>query len=64
LRGQPLPPAFVPGLRECIADAFASRLRAIEGAVELIHCLNVPYCVASGGPRDKIPIACVADNVS
>lgn len=29
LRGSPLPPSFVSGLRERVADAFASRLRPL-----------------------------------
>jgi HAD superfamily hydrolase (TIGR01509 family) len=35
---------------------FATRLRAMDGAVELVSGLAIEKCVASNGPRDKIEL--------
>lgn len=58
--GRPLPPAFVPEFRVRSAQAFRSRLRAIEGAVELVRSLAslpFPICVASSGPMEKMELS-------
>lgn len=53
LRGSPLPSTFVTDLRTRTREAFASRLRPVDGADELLASLLVPFCVASSGPREK-----------
>ncbi|HMJ10840.1 MAG TPA: HAD-IA family hydrolase [Polyangiaceae bacterium] len=58
--GRPLPADFVPVLRTRTADVFRTRLRPIEGAVELLQSLSRssrPVCVASSGPREKIELS-------
>jgi HAD superfamily hydrolase (TIGR01509 family) len=55
--GKALPPDFVPGLRTRMADAFRSRLQLVEGALSVVQYLEVPYCVASSGPREKIELS-------
>ena len=57
LRGSALPESFVSELRARTAAAFASRLRAVDGAAEIVRSLRVPYCVASSGPREKIELS-------
>src|ERR1700688_4621535 len=57
LLGKALPADFVPGLRMQMADAFRSRLQLIDGALSLVQSLEVPYCVASSGPREKIELS-------
>ena len=55
--GSTLPADFVPGFRARCAEVFRSRLQAIDGALVTIQRLNVPYCVASSGPREKIELS-------
>lgn len=58
--GRPLPETFVPEFRARAAQAFRARLRAIEGALELVQSLAtmpVPFCVASSGPPEKIELS-------
>jgi HAD superfamily hydrolase (TIGR01509 family) len=55
--GRPLPAEFVPSLRARTADAFRSRLRAVDGALELIRSLSQSFCVASSGPIEKIELS-------
>jgi HAD superfamily hydrolase (TIGR01509 family) len=57
--GRSLPDHFVPTFRERSAAAFRAHLRPIEGVeaiVKNLHQRNLPYCVASSGPRDKIEL--------
>lgn len=44
-------------MRRRTADVFHRRLRPIEGALELLESLTVPFCVASSGPREKIELS-------
>ena len=57
LRGTPLPESFVPQLRKQMAVVFTDRLKPIEGALELLRTLSLPYCVASSAPREKIELS-------
>jgi len=57
LLGRSLPDAFVPELRARMAEIFTARLRPVEGAVELVRSLTMPFCVASSGPREKIELS-------
>lgn len=56
LRGAALPDAFVPILRERTAALLQLRLQPIEGALELVRSLKIPFCLASNGPREKIEL--------
>ncbi|WP_165786433.1 HAD-IA family hydrolase [Methylomonas sp. Kb3] len=52
--GRKLPDHFVTTLRERTLKAFESRLKPVEGALNLIKNMRLPYFVASSGPRVKI----------
>ncbi|HEX7128491.1 MAG TPA: HAD family hydrolase [Rhodanobacteraceae bacterium] len=55
--GRKLPDSFVPELRARTAEVFRRRLQVMEGAVEMLEALQVPCCVASSGPREKIELS-------
>ncbi|HET7558139.1 MAG TPA: HAD-IA family hydrolase [Rhodanobacteraceae bacterium] len=55
--GRKLPDSFVPELRARTAEIFRERLQAMEGAAEMLEALQVPCCVASSGPREKIELS-------
>ena len=40
-----------------MAVVFTDRLKPIEGALELLRTLSLPYCVASSAPREKIELS-------
>lgn len=45
---------FEEEYREKTFRAFSQELKAVAGVHSLIEKLTIPYCVASGGPMDKI----------
>lgn len=49
-----LPASFEQEYRNRTFKAFKKDLKPIKGAYELIHRLNIPFCVASSGPKEKI----------
>lgn len=51
-----LPPDFIPKYRERSFEAFKLDIKPVEGVTELIQNLNIPYCVASSGPENKIKL--------
>ena len=55
--GRPLPADFVPALRARMATAFRSRLRPVDGALELVRSVSAPACVASSGTMEKIELS-------
>lgn len=55
--GRKLPDAFVPDLRARTAQLFRAHLRPMDGAHETLQALQVPVCVASSGPMDKIRLS-------
>jgi HAD superfamily hydrolase (TIGR01509 family) len=57
LLGRSLPDSFVPELRARMAQAFMARLQPVDGALELVRSLTLPFCVASSGPREKIELS-------
>jgi HAD superfamily hydrolase (TIGR01509 family) len=57
MRGQPLPADFTKVLRERIALVLYQRLQPIEGALELVKSLKVPFCMASNGPLKQIELS-------
>ena len=54
--GEPLPTDFVPELRRRMASAFRQRLKTMPGARQLLEKLEIPFCIASNGPRDKMDV--------
>jgi HAD superfamily hydrolase (TIGR01509 family) len=54
--GRALPSDIEARARERMALAFRTRLQPIPGALELIGSLELPYCVASNGPRHKMEL--------
>lgn len=55
--GRPLPDDFVPTLRARTATAIRDELRPVEGVAAALAQIDVPVCVASSGPREKIELA-------
>ena len=49
-----LPADFEKEFRARTYEAFKKELKAVDGVQELIQKLNVPFCVASSGPTEKI----------
>ncbi|HEX5489580.1 MAG TPA: HAD-IA family hydrolase [Rhodanobacteraceae bacterium] len=55
--GRKLPDSFIPEVRRRTAEAFRSHLKPVEGAAEVLRKLQVPACVASSGPMEKIELS-------
>lgn len=55
--GASLPQSFVPEFRGRMTDAFRARLRPIDGASTLLEAIELPCCVVSSGPREKIELS-------
>lgn len=51
-----LPADFESRVRARMADYFKAHLQPIAGALELVRGLQLPFCVASNGPRHKIEL--------
>jgi HAD superfamily hydrolase (TIGR01509 family) len=49
-----LPESFENEYRAKSFEAFKAQVKPMEGVVEFINKLEIPYCVASSGPVDKI----------
>ncbi len=54
LIGQPAPPDFDDRFNERCFATFTSSLAPVPGVPQLLEGLQVPYCVASNGPRKKM----------
>jgi len=52
--GIALPESFETDLRARMSSVFQDQLRPVEGALRLVESLQIPFCVASSGPRKKI----------
>lgn len=52
--GKKLPVTFESEYRERSYEAFKTQVKPMEGIVEFIDKLKIPYCVASSGPVEKI----------
>ncbi|WP_299225130.1 HAD family phosphatase [uncultured Psychroserpens sp.] len=50
----PLPEHFIEIYRERSFQAFKTNIKPIDGITQLIKNLNIPFCVASSGPENKI----------
>jgi HAD superfamily hydrolase (TIGR01509 family) len=55
--GRALPEDFVHEYRSRMAAAFRLRLRAVDGALDLVSSITTRCCVASSGPREKIELS-------
>jgi HAD superfamily hydrolase (TIGR01509 family) len=56
LQGKSLPKSFESDLRKRLAEVLTSRLHPVDGALELVRSLGVPFCVASNAPRAKVEL--------
>ncbi len=57
--GRCVPDTFIPNFRARSAQAFQAQLQPIpgvEGVIQTLQSLSVPFCVASSGPREKIEL--------
>ncbi|WP_194766151.1 HAD family hydrolase [Tamlana sp. I1] len=54
LIGKPLPDTFEADYRTNTFKAFRAEIQPIKGVREVIEALNIPFCVASSGPENKI----------
>jgi HAD superfamily hydrolase (TIGR01509 family) len=52
--GCSLPADFEPNYRAIVAELFERELRPIPGVQSVLEQLQVPFCVASNGPRAKM----------
>jgi HAD superfamily hydrolase (TIGR01509 family) len=55
-----VPPGFAEDFARSVRTAqalrFAERLDVIPGAFELLGALQIPFCVATNGPREKVEL--------
>lgn len=51
---QRLPNDFLPRFRQRSFEAFEKNIQPIEGVAEVLENLQMPFCVASSGPENKI----------
>ncbi|WP_202985820.1 HAD family hydrolase [Nostoc sp. UIC 10630] len=61
--GKILPPDFVTQLRVRTAEAFERELLSVEGIEASLDKINLPICVASSGPPEKIKLALRVTNL-
>ena len=52
--GIELPESFETDIRQRMSSVFLERLQPVDGALQLVESLRIPFCVASSGPRKKI----------
>ena len=52
--GKKLPDNFESEYRKRSFEAFKTQVKPMEGVVDFIEKLKIPYCVASSGPVEKI----------
>jgi HAD superfamily hydrolase (TIGR01509 family) len=55
--GRPAPAAFIEDLRARKDAAYRRELKAIDGVADALKKIDVPVCVASSGPADRIRLA-------
>lgn len=56
LCGQQFPSNFEASFRAKLYDEFRLGVSPVEGVEKLLSTLQLPYCVASSGPREKIEL--------
>ncbi|MGH8216849.1 MAG: HAD family hydrolase [Rhodanobacteraceae bacterium] len=55
--GRKLPDSFISEVRRRTAEAFRAHLKPVEGALDTLRKLRLPFCVASSGPMEKIELS-------
>jgi HAD superfamily hydrolase (TIGR01509 family) len=56
LRGAALPESFVADFRKYSNAVLQERLQPMEGALELLEAMHLPFCMASNGQREKMEV--------
>ena len=56
MRGSPLPATFIEEAKQRQNVAMIERLQPMEGALELLGAMHLPYCMGSNGPRAKMEL--------
>ncbi len=56
MTGRALPAEFVPEFRRRCRVEFEAGLKPIDGVVDVLSDLQLPYCVASNGPLEKLEL--------
>jgi HAD superfamily hydrolase (TIGR01509 family) len=56
IAGTSFPEDFEQHFRQRAYDEFKKKVKPIDGVVDLLQAISVPYCVASSGPREKIEL--------
>ena len=56
MRGAPLPATFTEDTKQRQNVAMVERLQPMEGALELLQAMHLPYCMGSNGPRSKMEL--------
>ena len=51
---RPIPPNFVSDFRDRTFEVFRRELRPVPGIESVLATIDLPYCVASSGPPEKI----------
>lgn len=51
---RPLPPSFVDDFRRRSYELFEAEIKPISGVEVILKNLEIPFCVASSGPKEKI----------
>lgn len=54
LATQEMPEDFLPNFRERSFESFKKNIQPVEGVSEVLKNLELPFCVASSGPENKI----------
>lgn len=54
--GRPIPATFVADFRDRTFDAFRRELRPVAGIESVLEAIDLPFCVASSGPPEKIQL--------
>lgn len=49
-----VPEDFTDRYRQKSFEAFKANIKPVEGVIDLVRNLKIPYCVASSGPENKI----------
>ncbi len=61
--GKELPENFEKEFRRRTFELFKTDLKPVKGVAELLNRINVPYCVASSGPLEKLQLSLTTTNL-
>jgi len=53
---RPIPSNFVANFRDRTFDVFRRELRPVQGIESVLDAIDLPFCVASSGPPEKIQL--------